>query len=285
MKYYWLNLQLLFNNCIYKFINTYDFNSKELQNFSSYNVTKYKYNTNNFIFIELNMLCKEYMNLTIKTNDIEILDKKNIYIEDDDEDEEIIPIEINNLENFIIDFIDDNYKLYNKFIEIFNNCDKNIIKICAYGPSGTGKTYFLNKITKLLNKNRDEHIVQIQSNNSIYIDDDGYYKIFYNSSYFIVVYLLRLYDDINIKKMKNMFNIPKYNTFNRKLILICESNKYIKQYNDFDIIYEGKYLDNYNSNKIKQKINNIICDDNLLPNIEINKENITINDIVSQYFI
>jgi hypothetical protein len=85
--------------------------------------------------------------------------------------------------------------------------------------------------------------------------------------------------------MKNMFNIPKYNTFNRKLILICESNKYIKQYNDFDIIYEGKYLDNYNSNKIKQKINNIICDDNLLPNIEINKENITINDIVSQYFI
>lgn len=282
MKHRWSNLQLLFNNCIYKFLHPYDFNSKEFQNFSSCNVTKYKYEKNNFIFTPFIIFCKEYMNLTIKTNDIEILDKKKIY---KIKERKIIPIEINNLENFIVDFNDDNYKLYNKFIEIFNNCDKNIIKICAYGPSGTGKTYFLNKITKLLNKNRDEYIVQILSNDSIIIDNDGYYTIYYHSSFSIVVFLLRLYDDINIKKMKNIFNMPKCNTLNRKFILICESNKYIKQYNDFDIIYEGKYLDNYNSNKIKQKINNIICDKNLIPNIKINKENITINDIVSQYFI
>ena len=71
---------------------------------------------------------------------------------------------------------------------------------------------------------------------------------------------------------------------NNTIIILCDSEKYIKYYDTFDVIFEGKYLIDDDIKKINNNIN-IKMNEKITYPIPCNnmteKTKVTINDIVS----
>jgi len=303
-----MNFQLKFNNCIYKFYNDYNRTNISKYNTCTYESPKDKEITiNNTDFVNIlgyynnSTDCKEYKQINMITNNIEDINIKKIKFSY----EKKYKITDINIKDYVVDFIDYNFKLYENFINKFNNPDISIIKIGTYGPSGTGKTYFLKNIRKILIKNDDSNlhgymrILNIDLYNSFkyyynkykntttnkykyelnkYLNDCfGYeYVIYYIdfncTDYFLKTMIDDIFEIINSKK----------NLLDLKLILLCESFEYTNIYDNFDIIYKGDYINKYEMNDIIKNIDNKLnCK---IKKNTLNNDKLTINEIVSQYF-
>ena len=294
------NFEINFNNCIYKFLmhNRKHHCIKEFNksNFSYDDVIKYKYNNTNFIntsgYYDQNIFWKEYINLDIKTNNIDSIDKEKVYYIYDDKK---FTIKIDNLHDVVDDFIDDNYDLYKKFIQKFNDIDTHIIKICAYGPSGTGKTHFLKNINKLFTNIENyksyiyfKNIDRIKLKNFNNIRSNAYFKKYLLETYEYPI--TEIYMNLDNTKMSDKcidYIFECYNNtifLNNTIIILCESENYIKYYDTFDVIFEGKYLIDDDIKKINNNIN-IKMNEKSTYSIPVNniteKTKVTINDIVS----
>lgn len=292
------NFEIKFNNCIYKFLihdrRFHHINEWQKSNFSSDDVIKYKQNKTDFIntsgYYDENIYCREYMNLNITTSNIDSIDKKKVYYKYDDKK---FTIKIDKLQDIIVDFIDDNYDLYKKFIQKFNDIDTHILKICAYGPPGTGKTHFLKNIIKILTniKNYDSYIyfkhVDLLTNKK-FKSSNTHFKKYLTETYGFPI--MKLY--LNLNNMEMYDNCIDYifecynNTIfiNNTIILLCESEKYLKYYDNFDIIFEGKYLIDDDINKMNKNINNKLncsIEYNMIHKNMSDKTKVTINDIIT----
>jgi hypothetical protein len=297
------NFEINFNNSIYKFLihDKKYIHTWNKSNFSTDDVIKYKYYNTNFIntsgYYDENILYKEYISLNIKTSNIDSIDKKKIFYNYVDKK---FTIKIDKLEDVIVDFIDNNYELYKKFIQKFNDIDTHIIKIAAYGPSGTGKTHFLKNINKLLTNIENyksyiyfKNIDRIHSTNLNNIRSTAYFKKYLLETYeypIMEIYMNLDNTEMSDKCIDYIFECYNNTIFiNDTRIILCESENYIKYYDTFDVIFEGKYLIDDDINKIS-KINNNI---NIRMNDKFNyslsdyniteKTKVTINDIVTFY--
>lgn len=303
-----LNFQLKFNNCIYKYYNNRITNISKFNTYT-YESQKHKEITiNNTDFVNIlgyynnSTDCKEYKQINMITNNIEDINMEKIKFSY----KKKFKITDITIKDYLIDFIDYNFKLYNDFINKFNDPDISIIKIGTHGPCGTGKTYFLKNIRKILTKNDDSfhgymRILNIDLYNSFKYYYDKYkntttnkykykYKLnqYLNDSYgyeYVIYYIDFNCTDNFLKTMiDDMFEIinSKKNLLDFKLILLCESFEYTNIYDNFDIIYKGDYINKCETNDIIKNIDNKLnckINKNLL-----NNDKLTINDIISQYF-
>jgi len=297
------NKKYIFKNHIYIFLN----NDLDISQFHTYNYNLdlssiNKNDDNQFIsyytiYTPIGYY-KKYFDIILNTNKFEDTDIKKIKKSYYDRCEPLIiqNISYDNCIFDFVDFIDSNYILYNEFINMFNDKDKNIIKVGAFGISGSGKTYFLRNIKKILFHNK---------NNTFIISQDLYKTIYHiinnknidhnNKLNKIKRYLYQnhCYD---YKIIYINFDIPELETYiddifeiinnmkllSFKLIILCESYnpKYTKYTKNLDIIYKGDYLNNDQIDKINIKINkklNNLCHVNNLCQK-------TINDIISFIF-
>ena len=298
------NFQINFKNSIYKFYNRYNYRIFPwcIYNYSHLNLKEYKINNDNFVnvlgFYNDITYCKEYKNLTMNTNDINDIDTNKIFKENDNT---IHKLTIEDIDRSTIDLIEPNYNLYNIFINKFNDCDISILKVAAYGPSGTGKTHFLKNIYKIINRNKmisnsygmyrniNEYILRYLTrfrNKSKNIALNIKNFIFTTYGYKYLIFYLNLNDNNNSDKINMFMEIfNKVKLLNYKLILICESDQYNNYYDDFDVIYKGDYLNSNQINDINNKLSKLNqLNNNQLNNNQLNKkENITINDIIVNY--
>ena len=288
------NFQFNFSNCIYKFYNRFIpyINKYNTYNFDKLKSDKIKLNNTDFInilgFYNDNTYCKEYMHLQIYENDINNINKKQI--KQSYRDEKFILKNIN-IESYIVDYIDFNFNLYRNFINLFNDVDKSIIKISAYGHSGCGKTHFLKNINNILLKNDKLHIyshgMYRNINNYIYSELKYFVKKYRNNNKkinnFINYYVTEAHGHnyaihyINFNELNNPYFNKCINIFfeiynkikilDFKLILLCESDTYIDYYKDFDIVYKADYISNDIKKNIEKKFDFV---SNLSGNIKIN---------------
>jgi len=279
------NFQINSNNCIYKFFghNNYKINKFYTAIFKSKCSDIKIYDTN---FININgyygdsTYCKEFKHIIIDTNNINNIDKKKVKFYYDNN----FIIKKTDVDKYIFDIYDDNYILYKNFIILFNNYDKHIIKIGSYGESGTGKTYFLKNILNIFyeNDNLNNYLYHgnIHNFNIMFtkwlpskINVAYIYNVFINYfGYEYIIYYINLDDpeiDQYIDIINTAINTIKFLHF--KLIFFFSSTKYNKIYDNFDIVHKGTYI----TSEIKKNI-----EDKFLFKSKINKDNITINDLM-----
>lgn len=300
------SLNIIFNNCIYKFINSEYVTYTNENIFPLENSIENKCSYDNYIVMykwkehdqKTYSSIKNYMNLDIKTNNIDSLNEQKLHYINYNRHN----IKIENLHDTIVDFIDRNYNLYNKFIQKINDIDNHIIKVCAYGPSGTGKTYFLKNIHKMLaiikNNNIDTRNINfLPGSYGFSFGNNNMRHIFKHAlssqcGYVCLPKVLEII--INLDEVPNnyidyMFELYNITHFNSYIILLCESEQYSKYYDNFDIKFEGTYLNKSDADKINENINkrinvDVASDDASVDASVDATNNITINDIVSFHF-
>ena len=151
--------------------------------------------------------------------------------------------------NNIINFDKSTKIHYDNFVNMFNNYDKNFIKIGVYGKSNIGKTFFLKNIIKILKqynkcylrdcheqfiryekilKNKDPALIYFRISNYILLNDEDDVNILYlttdNFDYFVLKYL------------------SNNKLFGRiKTILMIETLEYNNYFDNFDIKFEPNF--------------------------------------------
>ena len=152
----------------------------------------------------------------------------------------------NDYYNTIINFDDSVKDYYDKFVNIFNNPDKNIIKICAFGKSGSGKTFFFKNIIKLIKKYNKtiynfRNLYDIMNNHN---NINRFDSIFLNNSCFPISIFNCNIDNFDHKIFKIIKNFK--NVGINKIIYLIESFKYDNYFDDFDIQFTGNYVTELN---------------------------------------
>ena len=295
-----LNIKYCFKNSTYMYINfdysmnyfiTYTFND----NMDIASINKHTDDTfiNYYDMWGIYGFYKKYIDINVKIknyDDINMIKIKNIPCNNTP----IINITKSNVSDYIVDFIESNYDLYNQFVNMVNDCDKPIIKIGSFGISGSGKTYFLNNIIKIISHNKNDlcgvienfyiHLYDLLNNNKLTYETklDKIERHFYraNCLSFKIIYLdldnpyINEYLDDIIKIINNM------KLYTSKLIFLFDSydSKYMEH---FDIVYKGDYLTEYQINKLNDKLNDKI---NSIDKINKNvKKKQTINNVITDY--
>jgi hypothetical protein len=247
-----------------------------------------------------NAYYKKYIEFSMNTNNINIINNNVLYKYDHN-----FKLKNTNLMDSIdfidfIDFIDTNYNLYDTFINLFNSEDKNIIKIGAFGISGSGKTHFLKNIIKIININEKSDNIYDKHGYFRNVSDDIYdimnrkeklkkkinliKKYFYYShGYFYKILYINLDDNKLTDYIDDIIKIiKKIKISHYKLILLFESYK-IKYNNMYDIIYNGRYMTNDEIIKLNEKLDKFNQN-----KTEFNQnktefnQNKTINEIISK---
>jgi hypothetical protein len=154
---------------------------------------------------------------------------------------------INKIDNDFYDKIinfDNSVKVYyDYFVNIFNNYDKNLIKIGLYGKSATGKTMFLRNIVNILEiYNKSNYTINNLYSEFTYNQLSKNIYFFVLSTYYPIAVIICTIDDFSdniFQKIKELNNIKAINT--KKIIILFETIEYTNYFDDFDITFETKY--------------------------------------------
>ena len=158
--------------------------------------------------------------------------------------------------NNIINFDKSTKIHYDKFVNLFNDYDNHFIKIGVYGNSNSGKTFFLKNIIKILKKYNKCYVTNF--NKQLIKYENFYERIdYYNyieSSLFHISYKQNDSNMINILflttdnfdyKLLKYFNDNKFIGETIKTILMIETIEYNNYFDNFDIKFESKFINNY----------------------------------------
>jgi len=244
--YYRSFLKYIFKDQILIFINQYNTDTHtqiNIFNYEKYNLNSKKYNK--FITKKTNLDNYGYY-VNNYLNYLEF----NHYINKDElnkSDNYNIMRKINKIDNDFYDKIinfDNSVKVYyDYFVNIFNNYDKNLIKIGLYGKSGTGKTMFLRNIVNILEiYNKSNYTINNLYSEFTYNQLSKNIYFFVLSTYYPIAVIICTIDDFSdniFQKIKELNNIKAINT--KKIIILFETIEYTNYFDDFDITFETKY--------------------------------------------